>query len=249
MMEKGKRQKPINLIELLHKSNNFNGVREFDNNRVPNLHSHEPPNSWSLTVVTLTCIAIALPNISNDNGNQLVRCVGEGLSFLKLMEKSLDKNGALAIIGNAADFVWVGVDLYCKWQDKDLRKTSLRGRTSKETLEKLSNEAERTVKQFLGEVNDFLVDNPLNWPLKIIAANSMQKSVRQAALLLGETEDILQILQQSEIPSLDPGKLACIDEWRTFIEGDNWNSQATISTIGSETQQTNEEHVAIELHG
>ncbi|XP_022865118.1 uncharacterized protein LOC111385001 [Olea europaea var. sylvestris] len=50
MTEKGKRQKPINLIELLHKSNNFNGVRKFDNNRVPSLHSQEPPNSWSLPV-------------------------------------------------------------------------------------------------------------------------------------------------------------------------------------------------------
>lgn len=148
------------------------------------------------------------------------------------------------------------------------------------------------------------MDNPLNWLVKIIAANSMyrigrtillassnketdeglfnhlsimiadilaasltnlphvipmkchhnslkerQKSVRQAALLLGETEEILQILQQREIPSLDPGKLACIEEWHTFIEEDNGNSQATISTIGSETQQTNGEHVAIELHG
>ncbi|CAI9787308.1 unnamed protein product [Fraxinus pennsylvanica] len=190
-MEKGKRQKPINLIELLHKSNNFNGVREFDNNRVPSLHSHEPPNSWSLPVVTLTCIAIALPNISNDNANQLVRCVGEGLALLKRIEKSLDKNGALSIIRNAADVVWVGVDLYCKWQDKDLRKASLRGRTSKETLELLSNEAERTVKQFIGEVNDFLMDNPLNWPVKIIAANSMleilQKQVKNRDLLDSKT--------------------------------------------------------------
>ncbi|CAI9787313.1 unnamed protein product [Fraxinus pennsylvanica] len=251
--EKGKRQKLINLIELLHKSNNFNGVREFESNRVPSLHSQEPPNSWSLPVVTLTCIAIALPNISNDNANQLVRCVGEGLTLLNLIEKSLDENGALAIIRNAADIVWVGVDLYCKWQDKDLRKISLHGRTSKEILEELSHEAERTVMQFLKEVKDFLMDNPLNWPVKIIAANSMyritqtillasgnmetdeglfdhlsimiadilaasltnlphvitikchhnsqkqrQNSVRQAALLLGETEEILQILQQPD---------------------------------------------------
>lgn len=92
-------------------------MREFDNNRVPSLHSQEPPNSWSLPVVTLTCIAIALPNISNENANQLVRCVEKGLTLLKLTEKSLDKNGALAIIRNAADVVWVGVDLYCKWRD------------------------------------------------------------------------------------------------------------------------------------
>ncbi|CAA2990732.1 Hypothetical predicted protein [Olea europaea subsp. europaea] len=278
MTEKGKRQKPINLIDLIHKSNNFNGVREFDNNRVPSLHSQEPPNSWSLPVVTFACIAIALPNISNDNANQLVR--------------------------NAADVVWVGVDLNCKWQEKDLRKLSLHSRTSKESLEELSNYAERTVKRFLGEVNDFLMDKPLNWPVKIIAANSMyrisqtilmasgnnetdeglfdhlsimiadilaasltnlphvittichhnsqkerQKSVRQAAFLLGETEEILQILQQREISSLDPNKPAYIDELRTFIEEDNGNSLASVPSIGSETQQSNKELVAIELHG
>ncbi|CAA3033562.1 Hypothetical predicted protein [Olea europaea subsp. europaea] len=303
MIEKGKRQKPINLIELLHKSNNFNGVRKFDNNRVPSLRSQEPPNSWSLPVVTLTCITNALPNVSNDNANQLVRCVGEGLTYLKLIDKSLDKNGDLAIIRNAVDVVWVGVDLNSKWQDKDLRKISLHSKTSKKTLEELSNEAERIVKQFLREVNDFLMDNPLNWPVKIMAANSMyrigrtillasgnkgtdeglfdhlsvmiadilaasltnlprvitmkchhnsqkerQESVRKSAFLLGETEEILQILQQREIPSLDPDEAAYIDEWRTFIKEDNGNSLASISSIGSETQDSNEEHVTIELH-
>ncbi|CAA3033563.1 uncharacterized protein LOC111391085 [Olea europaea subsp. europaea] len=216
---------------------------------------------------------------------------------------TLDENGNLAIIRNAADAVWLGVDLNCNWQEKDLRKTSLHGRTSNEILEELSNEAERTVKQFLEEVNDFLMDNPLNWPVKIIAANSMyrisrtillasgnketdvglfdhlsvmivdilaasltniphvittkchhnsqkerQNSVRQAALLLGETEEILQILQLREIPSLDPDNAAYIDEWRIFIEEHNGNSLASISSIGSETQQFNEEHVAVELH-
>ncbi|CAA2954135.1 Hypothetical predicted protein [Olea europaea subsp. europaea] len=303
MTEKGKRQKPINLIELLHKSNNFNGARKFDNNRVPSLHSQEPPNSWSLPVVTLACIAIALPNVSNDNANQLVRCVGEGLTFLKLIDKILDKNGDFKVIRNAADVIWVGVDLNCKWQDKDLRKISLQSKTSKEPLEELSNDAERTVKRFLGEVNNFLIDKPLNWPIKIIAANSMyrisqtillasgnketdeglfdhlsvmiadilaasltnlphvitkichhnsqkerQNSVRQAAFLLGETEEILQNFQQREIPNLDPDKPAYNDELRTFIEEDNGKYPASISSIGRETQQSNEELVAIEFH-
>ncbi|CAA3012329.1 uncharacterized protein LOC111391085 [Olea europaea subsp. europaea] len=147
------------------------------------------------------------------------------------------------------------------------------------------------------------MDNPLTWPVKIMAANSMyqidrtillargnkeideglfdhlsvmivdilaashtnlpqvitmkchhnsqkkrQKSVHKAALFLGETKEILKILQQREIPSLDPDEATYIDEWRTFIEEDNGNSMASISSIGSETQQSNEEHVAIELY-
>ncbi|CAA3012327.1 Hypothetical predicted protein [Olea europaea subsp. europaea] len=134
---------------------------------------------------------------------------------------------------------------------------------SQEPLEELSNNAERTFIKFLSEVNDFIMDNPLNWMVNIVAANSMyqikrvilpasgnmetderlfdhlsfmiadilaasltnlphvitiichhnfqkerRKSVRQAALLLDEAEEILQIL---EIPSLDPDKAAYID--------------------------------------
>ncbi|CAA3028473.1 uncharacterized protein LOC111400645 [Olea europaea var. sylvestris] len=135
LMQKSKRKYPKNLIELLNKSTNFNGVREFDSNEIPRLNSAaEPPNCWSLPVVTLTSIAISLPNIPNDRVNQLVRCVGEGLLLLKLIEKSLDRNGALVNIRNAADVVWVEVELHRKWLDKDLHKSYLQGRTSGETL-------------------------------------------------------------------------------------------------------------------
>ncbi|CAA3012328.1 Hypothetical predicted protein [Olea europaea subsp. europaea] len=120
-----------------------------------NFWNEEPPNSWCLPLVTLTFITIALPNVSDDSANQLVRRVGEGLTLLKFIDKSLDKNRDLEIIRKAAE-------------------------------------------------------------------------VR-------------------EIPNLDPGKATYIDEWRTFIEEDNGNSLASISSIGSETQQSNEEHVAIEL--
>ncbi|CAA3028474.1 uncharacterized protein LOC111402214 [Olea europaea subsp. europaea] len=133
--------------------------------------------------------------------------------------------------------------------------------------------------EFHRDVNDFLMENPLNWPVKIIAANSMyrisktillslgnyqtddprlfdhlslmiadilaasftnlphvittkchnnsseerEKSIRQAAILLGETEEILEILQQREIPSFDPDKAAYVEEWRTFMQQDREN--------------------------
>ncbi|XP_022886143.1 uncharacterized protein LOC111402213 [Olea europaea var. sylvestris] len=186
LMQKSIRKHPKNLIELLNKSTNFNGVREFDSDEIPRLNSMaEPPNCWSLTVVTLTSIAISLPNIPNDRANQLVRCVGEGLLLLKLIEKSLDRNGALVNIRNAANVVWVKVELYRKWLDKDLHKSSLQGRTSEETLEELSNESKRTVMEFHRDVNDFLMENPLNWPVKIIAANSMYRTSQTILMSLG----------------------------------------------------------------
>ncbi|CAA3008010.1 Hypothetical predicted protein [Olea europaea subsp. europaea] len=272
----GKRQQPKNLIKLLSKSNNFNGVREFDSNHVPSLHSQEPSNCWSLPVVTLTCIAIALPKIPSDRGNQLLRSV---------------------------DIVWIGVELYREWQDKDLCKLNAQGKTTKEILEELSNVAEMTVMQFLRDMNDLVMVNPLNWPVKIIAANSMYRisqiillaydsyqtdglfdhlsimiadilaacltnlpdvitkkshhnsikerknCVRQAAVLLGETEEILEILQQRELPSLDPDKIAYIEEWQAFLEQDNGNPEIPTSSSELSTQQSNGEHDAIEVQG
>ncbi|KAH6798055.1 SGNH hydrolase-type esterase superfamily protein [Perilla frutescens var. hirtella] len=50
LIKEGEKKQPKNLISLLHKSVNFNGVREFDSTEVTSLHSQEPPNCWSLPV-------------------------------------------------------------------------------------------------------------------------------------------------------------------------------------------------------
>ncbi|KAK6163960.1 hypothetical protein DH2020_000824 [Rehmannia glutinosa] len=143
IIEIGKKKRPKNLIEILHKSVNFNGVKEFDINEVESLNSQEPPNNWSLPVVTLTSIAISLPNITDHESNQLWTALSEGLYFAKLIEKSLDRKRDLTIIWHAADVIWVGVELYRIWQDKDLK-----GRTYKEMLQKLSDIAEKTFRNF-----------------------------------------------------------------------------------------------------
>ncbi|GFP92380.1 hypothetical protein PHJA_001382100 [Phtheirospermum japonicum] len=272
LIQMGSTKQSKNLIKLLHKSVNFNGVREFDSKEIRSLNSQlEPPNCWSLPVVTLTSIAISLPNITIRKADQLLIAVSEGLYFAKLIEKTLDSNGELESIRNAADVVWVGVELYKKWQGKDLPAA---GRTQKETLQKLSDIAEKTVTNFVTCTNNFLVQDPLNWPVKVIAANSMyritqtillahddghpqtdeelcerlsiiisdilaacftnlarvimlkchsnsikerEKSIRQAALLLGESEKILEIVQPRELPNVAPKNAAKIEGWRDFM--------------------------------
>ncbi|KAK4381477.1 hypothetical protein Sango_2964500 [Sesamum angolense] len=103
----GKKHQPKDLIRLLEKFNDFSGVRGFDNSQVPSLHSQEPPNCWSLPLVTLTSIAISLPNIANNHKSiQLLSSVIEGLSLVKLIEKTLDENGELVNIRNSADLAW-----------------------------------------------------------------------------------------------------------------------------------------------
>lgn len=275
LVRTGKKQQPKNLISLLHKVGNFKGLKEVDKNQVPSLHSQEPPKCWSLPLVTLTSIAISLPNIPKKDVSWLLRSVDEGLFYVKLIEKTMDKKGNLVNSRNAADVLWVGVELYRKWQDNDLHETSLKGKNSKETLQELSNEAEQAIVDLRKEVKDFLMENPLNWPVKVIAANSMyricqrllkayegdflqaderlfeqltnmianilascltnlmrviiikchrkdiknkEKNVRQAALLLGETEEILQILQQHRTATRsDPEESEFIEKWCNLL--------------------------------
>ncbi|KAK6148370.1 hypothetical protein DH2020_019282 [Rehmannia glutinosa] len=191
LIQIGKNKQSNNLIRLLHKSVNFDGVREFDSSEIRSLNSQEPPNCWSLPVVTLTSIAISLPNITDCKSNKLLSAVSEGLYFAKLIEKNVEKNGELVSIRNAADVVWVGLELYRKWQDKDLQTAGLKGKTHKETLQKLSDIAEKTVTNFKTDTNNFLVQDPLNWPVKVIAANSMYRITQ--TILLADKDDHLQI--------------------------------------------------------
>ncbi|XP_042038618.1 uncharacterized protein LOC121784529 [Salvia splendens] len=274
LIQVGEKRQPESLIQLLKKSSSFDGVGRFDRSEIPSLHSQEPPNCWSLPVVTLTAISVALLSIDDENANQLLVCISEGLPIVKLIEETLDITGELESIRKAAVVVWDGVELYKKWDDTDLKSTRVRGATHKETLQKLSNIAEKTVRKFVTKPRDILMQNPLNWPARIIAANSMyritqtillgmgdgenqggdelfesisvtisdilaacltnlvqvitlkcrrnevkerEESVRRAAILLGESKKILEILQQRELPSLDAEKAAKIDEWRTSM--------------------------------
>ncbi|XP_047942867.1 uncharacterized protein LOC125189656 [Salvia hispanica] len=48
------------------------------------------------------------------------------------------------------------------------------------------------------------------------AIEEREKGVRKAAKYLGETEEIIELLQQHEFPILDPSKGAYIEEWRAL---------------------------------
>ncbi|KAG8379335.1 hypothetical protein BUALT_Bualt07G0077700 [Buddleja alternifolia] len=303
----GKRMQPQNLINLLHKFVNFSGVIQFDStNQVPSLHFQEPPNCWMLPLMTLTSIAISLPNVAEHKRKQLVSSVNEGLFLAKLIDKILDANAKLVNIRKSADISWVGVALYRKWQDVDLRTTSRKCKNSKDVLKELSNKAEMTVIEFKREMKDFLMENPLNWPVKIIAANSMyrvsrtillaykgeneptdeelferlsvmiadilaacltnlprviatmchrnaiekrERNVREAFILLGKTEQVIQLLHRHEWPSLDADKASYIDEWRSLIHQDNEIPATSISTSSPgkavKTPVSNADHITV----
>ncbi|GFP92375.1 hypothetical protein PHJA_001381600 [Phtheirospermum japonicum] len=282
LIRMGKKKQSKNLIELLQKSANFNG----DSSEIPSSRFQQQPNFWSLPVVTLTIIAISFANITDHNCKQLITAVSEGLYFVKRIEETLDSNGELASIRKAADVIWVRVELYKKWLDQDLNAA---------TLLELHNIAKTTITNFKSDANNYLVQDPLNWPAEVIAADSMyritqtimldhdddhpqkgdemfeslsvmisdmlvacltnlarvimlkchsnaiterEKSIRQAALLLGESENILASFLQHELQTLDPDSAAA------DMEQDNGNPGDSVSATFSQTRGG---HVSIEM--
>ncbi|KAG6384807.1 hypothetical protein SASPL_153626 [Salvia splendens] len=295
LIKGGEKRQPKNLIQLLKKSSNFNGLGRFDRCEIPSLHSQEPPNCWSLPVVTLTAISVSLLNFADEKANQLMVCISEGLPIVKLIEETLDSSGELESVRKTADVVWIGAEVYRKWEDADIKSTSVRGTTHKETLQNLSRLAEKIVTDFVAQTRDILMQNPLNWPARVISANSMyrisqtillgmgdgenqtddelfesisitisdilaacltnlvqvitlkchrhdikerEESVRRAAILLGESKEIFDILQQRELPCLDMEKAAKIDEWRASLALDIENPLASSSPSSSDSSTT-----------
>ncbi|EXC28299.1 hypothetical protein L484_011803 [Morus notabilis] len=184
----GRKRQPKYLMNLLEKSSQeLRGVAEFDlSDQVPCLHDEEPPNCWALPVVTLTSIALALPEIDSSAIRQLRNGVSEGLVYVKHMEKLLDVKADLSNIKKAAEAVWTEVDLYHKWLEVDLKKISLSKETPNEVLEELAQIAKN---KFLVLKNAHLAEclkvNPLKWPIKLLAAHSMYR-ISQSLILNSE---------------------------------------------------------------
>ncbi|KAL4396978.1 uncharacterized protein LOC107485851 [Arachis duranensis] len=182
----GEKKEPKHVIELIEKCSileGFKGVVAFDSDQVPHLHCAEPPNSWSLPLVTLASIIVAIPNIDRCKVRNLIDALNEGLPYVKFIENNLDKEGKLIKVRTAAEIIWLGVDLYQKWHDVDLYKLSLQSESPKETLEKLSEAAKIRYHKFKAKYNHICIRvSPSSWPIKILSSNSMYR-ISQATLL------------------------------------------------------------------
>ncbi|KAL8554934.1 hypothetical protein ACS0TY_002934 [Phlomoides rotata] len=129
-----------------------------------------------LPVVTLMSIAIALPNIPKHRVKQLLNNMNQGVSLVKLIDKTLGKNAQLINLRKAADIF--EVELYKKWLNINLSKTSLNCTNSKEVLRELSIKAEGIITKFKNREKDPIMENPHKWPAKVVAANSMYRITR-----------------------------------------------------------------------
>ncbi|KAI3677260.1 hypothetical protein L1987_86883 [Smallanthus sonchifolius] len=81
LLNASEKKEPHNLMVLLEKSIGFNGVVEFENDQVQPLYEEETHSCWSLVIVTLTSIAIALPNIASRQVKSLLSSMREGLQI------------------------------------------------------------------------------------------------------------------------------------------------------------------------
>lgn len=304
-IEKGRKKQPMNLIELLEAttpiSKGFEGIAEFDSNKVASLSATgEPPNNWALPLVTLTSIAVALPDVQPSSLKKLLHAVNEALDSVIKFERVLDTGGESANLRKTAEVVWLGVDLYHKWFDVDLRKLSKQQKNPEEILREL---VEIAKKEFFESWQMNLMvcmkHKPCHWPIKILAANSMyricetillnyesrdletgeavlrklettisdivsgcfcnvgqvisvkclvtavevrEESVRGAALHLGKTEKILEIVERRCLPKLSCDQMKNIDEWRAFYKLNpsecNNNNNNTVSQDSKELRLT-----------
>ncbi|XP_071704028.1 uncharacterized protein [Rutidosis leptorrhynchoides] len=171
LLQTSEKKEPKNLMKILNKSTNFNGVVEFDNDQVPLLHGDNAHNCWSLVLVTLTAVSIALPNVANSRVKVLLSGMREGLKIVKHIEENLNENGDLADARKASTHLWTEVEVYCKWLQIDLKNKAYKGKTSKEILRLLGDVAVQNVIQFKSRKS-----KSLNRSLhKFIASSSMYR--------------------------------------------------------------------------
>ncbi|CAN4077955.1 unnamed protein product [Withania somnifera] len=197
----GKKEQPKHLIKLLEKvksSPGFKGVHEFDQTQIPSLDLEEPPNCWALPIVTLTSIAIALPDIDFHSIKEKMCSHFIFKMYIKVVEENLDDSKDLVYIRNAAELVWVEVDLCYRWLDVDLYKTATEEQNPKDVLEVLSEKAKQGFTECRKKgPNACLKESPLKWPTNMLAANCMYRICQT-------------LLRSSDSKELENSKIMCL---------------------------------------
>ncbi|XP_076919119.1 uncharacterized protein LOC143579808 [Bidens hawaiensis] len=169
-----------NLRNLVEKSVAFEGVETFDNDQIHSLLLVELVNSWSLPIISLTCIAMAIPNIDKAVVDNLVKSVGEGLFFTHYVEESLNRESVYVNIRRATEMLWHEVEANCKWLGMSLKRSGYEGKTPIEIINSFARIAKDIVTEFNISTNREPVEK--NLPSKVIAANSMYRVTQTIVL-------------------------------------------------------------------
>ncbi|KAJ9549512.1 LOW QUALITY PROTEIN: hypothetical protein OSB04_022055 [Centaurea solstitialis] len=172
-IQKAEKQPPINLIKLIEQSTRFEGVVNFDRDNIQPLDDCAKfPNSWSLPVVTLACIAVTLPNTSQESIDCLFNGVREGLSYTLVVEESLNNLGEYVKIHKATTSLWREVDISYRWLGNALHQNAYRDKSPKEILEWFAEKAKDVIVEMSKHNNEELPDDSCE---RLIAADSMYR--------------------------------------------------------------------------
>ncbi|XP_076938114.1 uncharacterized protein LOC143606123 [Bidens hawaiensis] len=184
LLDEFEKKEPKNLIKLLGKSTGFNGVVEFDSDQVPPLHPEETHNYWSLVVVNLTAIAIALPNISHSCFKRLLSGMREGFQIVRHIEECINADSDSVNARKAASRGWTEVEVYHVWLQINLQEKANKGKTTKEILQWLGDEAAKVVIQFKSRKKPSVYHSPY----KFLLASSMYRISQTLLLHYNEQE-------------------------------------------------------------
>ncbi|GKF52992.1 hypothetical protein Tco_0159902, partial [Tanacetum coccineum] len=135
---------------------------------------------WSLPIVTLTCIVVALPRIPKDRVKTLVKSVGEGLLYTHLVEESLNISSENVNIRKATITLRHEVENNCKWLKNSLSNNAFEGKTAIEILNWFAEKAKEIVIEINKSSNGIMME--ISIPKDLIAANSMYR-IAQTILL------------------------------------------------------------------
>ncbi|GJT72235.1 hypothetical protein Tco_1031521 [Tanacetum coccineum] len=202
---KAEKEQNSGLLELLEKSTGFDGVEKFDTDQIQLRYSVELVNSWSLPIVTLACIAVALPRIPKDRVKHLVKSVAEGLSYTHLVEESLNISSEYVNTRKATITLWHEVENNCKWLKISLSENAFEGMTATEILNWFADKAEEIVIQINTHSNGIMMEN--NIPKELIAANSMYRIART---ILHRDQSSTEPLSKKQLFALLNGMIADI---------------------------------------
>ncbi|KAI3731247.1 hypothetical protein L1987_62435 [Smallanthus sonchifolius] len=191
VIQKAKKQQPNNLMKLLEECSGFEGVGKYDVHQVPSLPEEKYVDCWSLPVVTLTTIAISLPNVQKDMVDGLLRSVSEGLTYVTLVEETLNATDEFVIIQNAARRLWLEVEVYHKWLGNKLQNPSHQVNPAREIVQWFSD----TAKNMVTEVENKNIEGSNDDSLYIsVSAKSMYRITQ--TILVSYHDNIDQISQE-----------------------------------------------------
>ncbi|KAL6008181.1 hypothetical protein ACLOJK_033687 [Asimina triloba] len=177
-VHKGRKNQLTHIRDLLKKSTvseGFKGVTEFDSDQMPSVLLEEPPNCWALPLVTLSSIAIAIPITDGARIKPLLLGVNEGLKYVRLVERKLDMKGLPSSIREAADIVWLRVDLHHQWFDVDLAALAREEKDPKKIIEGLAESGKKYALEGVENGSGNKLGTAMKWSPKAVAGNSMYR--------------------------------------------------------------------------